>query len=101
MIFVNTAVNNGSVTTDNVAVSNPVPEHTAYVDGSASGAGVVISFSVDGGKSYDQPDKLKVKGADGKLRTASSADYTHIRWQLNKSLPPQGTIAVEYRVKVK
>jgi len=101
VIFVNTAVNNGSAATDNVAVNNPIPEHTTYVDGSANGAGVVISFSVDGGKSYDQPEKLTIKGADGKPRPASGVDYTHIRWQLKQPLPPQGAVAVEYRAKVK
>lgn len=101
VIFVNTAVNNGTAASDNVAVNNPIPEHTTYVDGSAKGEGVAISFSVDGGKSYNQPAQLKVKGADGKLRPATAADYTHIRWQLNKPLPPKGTVAVEYSAKVK
>ena len=100
-IFVNTAVNNGSTATDNVAVNNPIPEHTTYVDGSAKGEGVAIVFSVDGGKSYNQPAQLKVKGADGKLRPAAAADYTHIRWQLQKPLPPKGTVTVEYSAKVK
>ena len=57
-----------------------------YVANSAVGPGAEVSFSVDGGRSYDKPDRLIVRGADGKARAAAPADYTNIRWILRDPL---------------
>ena len=81
--------NAGKEPTDNVAITNPVPEHMSYLEGSASGADTVIIFSVDDGKTYDLPAKLTITGANGKKRPAKGSDYTHIRWTLQKSLAPE------------
>ena len=71
-----------------MVITNPVPEHMNYKGGSAAGEGMAITFSIDGGNSYDRPENLKVKNTDGKERIAEPSEYTHIRWVLNGSIQP-------------
>lgn len=101
VIFTNRYVNNGKEPADAVVVTNPVPEHMVYVEGTAEGKGTRIEFSIDKGKSYGALGKLMVKGKDGKEKPASAADYTHIRWTLEKSIAPGGKGSVSFRAKVK
>ena len=89
--------NVGEAVADNVAITNPVPAHTLYKDGSAGGEGVVITFSVDDGNIYDMPGNLKVLDGDGKERPALASDYTHVRWTLEESLPPKMVGHVSFR----
>jgi len=100
VVFTVTYANNGTKEAANVAVKNPVPEHMVYVDKSAEGAGTRIDFSVDHGKTFATPDKLKITAAGGKERPATAADYTVIRWTVEK-LPPGGKGSVSFRAKVK
>jgi uncharacterized repeat protein (TIGR01451 family) len=101
IIFVNTISNNGASPAEKIAITNPIPAEMFYLDGSASGQGTTISFSVDGGKKFDMPDKLRIKQADGSFQPATAADYTHLRWTLNNALAPKQTLQVEYRARVK
>ena len=80
--------NAGQETAENVFITNPIPKHMLYRAGTASGVGSVITFSVDGGKNYNVPDKLKILDNQGKERPAKPTEYTHIRWTFQKELPP-------------
>jgi uncharacterized repeat protein (TIGR01451 family) len=82
-------------------VTYPVPEHMEYVADSAIGPGAEVSFSVDAGRSFDSPEKLKVRTPEGSLRPAVAADYTHIRWQLKKNLKGHAVAFVRFRALVK
>ena len=82
-------------------VTYPVPEHMSYVAESAVGPATEISYSVDGGRSFDAAENLKVQDADGQLRPAAAADYTHIRWQLKNSLKGNSVAFVRFRARVK
>ena len=82
-------------------VIHPVPEHMRYVADSAAGPGAEISFSVDGGHRFERAAKLKVLGSDGQWRSATAADYTHIRWQLKNPLRPDSVAFVRFRAVVK
>jgi len=88
VIFTTFYENISSEKADDVIITNPVPEHMNYQGGSAAGEGAAITFSVDGGNSYDRPENLKVKDADGKERVAEPSEYTHIRWTLERSVLP-------------
>ncbi len=92
--------NVGKAPADKVVITNPVPEHMRYEDGSASGVGTGITFSVDNGKRYDVPINLTMVGADGKKRPAKGSDYTHIRWTLQKSLAPEEKGRVNFRAQL-
>jgi uncharacterized repeat protein (TIGR01451 family) len=81
-------------------VVHPVPEHMRYVADSAVGPGAEVSYSVDGGRSFDRAENLKVPGKDGQPRPAVAADYTHIRWRLKNSLKANSVAFVRFRAQV-
>ena len=87
----------GKAPAEKVMITNPIPEHMRYKEGSASGENTRITFSVDSGKTYDIPENLKIVGADGKERPAKPSEYTHIRWILQKALPPATEGQVSFR----
>ncbi len=71
---------------EKVSVDNPVPEHMAYVAGSAVGPSTEISFSIDGGYKFDRAEALRKKDSDGTERAARASEYTNIRWVMNHPL---------------
>ena len=79
--------NRGQKTTDNVVITNPLPEHMVYKNSSAAGDGTAIVFSVDDGKTFAAPENLTIRDSFGKEFPAVASDYTHIRWVLQSSLP--------------
>jgi uncharacterized repeat protein (TIGR01451 family) len=93
--------NTGVTTAPAPRVDFPIPTHTWYIADSAVGPGTEITFSVDGGSSFDREENLRVPGADGEMRTAIANDYTHIRWQLKNSLKANSVAFVRFRVLVK
>jgi uncharacterized repeat protein (TIGR01451 family) len=101
LIFTISYTNRGLEPAENVVVVNPIPEHTAYIGGSSEGEGAAISFSVDGGNSYDQPGNLLVPGEDGKPRPAQASEYTHIRWAFGEPVLPGGSGKVFFRVRLR
>lgn len=84
-----------------VVVTNPIPEHMLYGDGTAEGKGSKIEFSVDGGKSYGPAQRLKVIDSKGKERAAGASDYSHIRWTLIKPLVAGGKGSVSFKALLK
>jgi uncharacterized repeat protein (TIGR01451 family) len=92
--------NTGVVSVAAPIVTYPVPEHMSYVADSAVGPAIDVSYSVDGGRSFDAPENLKVPAAEGQ-RLAVAADYTHIRWQLKKHLKANSVAFVRFRARVK
>jgi hypothetical protein len=71
---------------DSVRITSPVPPDVQYVAGSASGPGAEVLFSVDNGVRFGRPDDLTLVAADGGVRSADAADYTHVRWVLRAPL---------------
>ncbi len=92
--------NKGKTQAENVAITNPIPKETAYVDDSSVVENASISYSVDGGKVFAAPAKLTVTEGNGKTRPATANDYTHIRWTL-KSVAPDGRGTVSFHAKVR
>jgi hypothetical protein len=52
---------------------------------------------VDNGESFDLPENLYVTDATGRRFPAQPDDYTHIRWKLQKLIPPQASGQVGFR----
>jgi uncharacterized repeat protein (TIGR01451 family) len=93
--------NTGATALDAPTVTHPVPEHMRFVADSAVGPGAEVSYSVDGGRSFERAENLTVQGPDGRLRPAVAADYTDIRWQLKNSLKANSVAFVRFRALVK
>ncbi|ACL03087.1 conserved hypothetical protein [Desulfatibacillum aliphaticivorans] len=83
-----------------VFVTNPIPEHMFYLDGTSKGTNAIIKFSVDGGATFDFPGNLKIKNADGTERNATAKDYTHVRWTFNEPLLPGSTGVLEFSAQL-
>jgi hypothetical protein len=82
-------------------VDYPIPEHMRYVADSAVGAGALVGYSIDGGRTFGRPEELFVTGEDGKKRPAAAEDYTHIRWQLKHILKGNSVAFARFRAIVK
>lgn len=98
VIYTTRFTNKGAKPAGNVVINNPIPENTVFVIGSAFGANTDITYSVDGGKSYDLPAKLTIKNPDSTVRPAKPNDYTHIRWRYLGELAPGKRGDVGFRV---
>jgi uncharacterized repeat protein (TIGR01451 family) len=101
LLFRITYTNEGKGPAKDVQLTNPVPEHMVYEDGSVQGEGTEITFSVNGGRTYGRPGDLTVTGEDGKERPAGPADYTHIRWTLSGPIPMGQSGTVGFRARLK
>lgn len=101
VIFTTIYENVGKAPVNKAIITNPVPEHTVYVDKSAQGKGTRVEFSIDGGKTYGLPKTLMVVGKDGKAKQASASDYTHIRWVVEKAIAPGVKSSVSFKARVK
>jgi uncharacterized repeat protein (TIGR01451 family) len=76
----------GTTDAHNAIIVDTIPTATTYMAGSASGAGTAITFSHDGGTSFDSSD---------------AAPVTHIRWTVAAALAPgdNGTVAFQSQVQ--
>jgi uncharacterized repeat protein (TIGR01451 family) len=101
VIFINTYINKGEAPADDVVINNAIPEHMIYVGDSAQGDATVITYSVDGGKTFGPVLDLMVTEPDGSKRPAASVDVTHIRWTRTTPLPPNETAQVEFHARLK
>jgi uncharacterized repeat protein (TIGR01451 family) len=98
VIYTLTFENTGELPGNDIVISNPIPDHTVYKSGSASGVDTDITFSVDGGTHFAPPAALTVRTDDGSVRPAGAADYTTIRFAFTRPLPPGEKSSVEFRV---
>jgi uncharacterized repeat protein (TIGR01451 family) len=86
---------------EHIVIDNPIPNDSEYKAGSAFGKNCEILFSVDGGKKFGHAEDLKVKGEDGKSRTALPREYTNIRWTYKGQLATKKSGEVGFRAVVK
>ena len=104
VVYTVSFINKGAKPAERVTVTNPVPKHTRYKDGSATSENSDLTFSVDGGKTFATADKLSVaikdKGGKDVQRSAASSDYTHIRWVLKQNLAPGQSGSVRFRAVI-
>jgi len=98
--YINTIVN---TTDDNITdanVSNPINENLIYqVDSANSELNATILYSIDGGKSFDEPDNLKVGEGDNE-RKAYPEEYNAVLWSV-KEIPHDSNCSLWFKVKLK
>lgn len=92
--------NKGTEPAADIIIENPIPEHTNYVQDSAKGLNARIEFSVNNGKTFALPSQLFME-KDGQRVQAEAADYTQVRWILDKPLTAGASSTVQYIVKIK
>jgi len=100
VVYTITAKNVGQEPATNIVITDPLPQELDYRAGSAMGEDTSITFSVDGGKSYDVANALVVVDEGGAAKPAEPEDYTHIRWQLNSALEPGSSRYVRFRARL-
>jgi uncharacterized repeat protein (TIGR01451 family) len=93
--------NTGAVTLHSPTVTYPIPAHMWYVADSAVGPAAEVTYSIDGGRSFDVPENLQLPASAGQSRVATAAEYTHIRWRLKNNLKVNSVAFVRFRVIVK
>ena len=82
-----------------IVITNPLPNNTVYIDGSAFGSGTVIEFSADDGDTFAPATELTV-ARDGTDVPASATDYTTIRWTFEPSLEAGEKSHVSFDVRL-
>ncbi|NOX51583.1 MAG: DUF11 domain-containing protein [Gammaproteobacteria bacterium] len=93
--------NHGEQTVDagTIVITDAIPSHTEYLDGTAFGSGTQISFSVDG-EGFAAPAQLLVLN-EGDEGLASAQQYTGIRWAFSPMLAPGESGYVSFNVRLK
>jgi len=97
VIYVTTVKNIGTEPAENIVVTNPIPPQLSYIEGTAKGKATDISFSVNQGKSYHQPENIVIKTKQGTSRTAQAKDYNSIQWVYLSKLKPGKETTMSYQ----
>ena len=99
--YIDTITNDTNETINNAKIANPIDKNLIYIKNSAkSKSKFSIKFSVDRGKTYNEPSKLFVKLKNGKKRLATPKDYTSVIFNVNE-IPAKSEVKIEYKVKIK
>lgn len=94
--------NRSDVALKDVAVIRPIPDHTHYVRGSATGAGAEIAVSLDGGQTFTTDQSTcalpsnALSNSDGARLPAVRC--THLRWTLRHVLPAGAVVLARFAV---
>lgn len=81
-----------------------IPEGTAFVAGSARAeAGSVVTYSIDGGKTFSTQPVIEEKQPDGTVKRvpAPASMYTEVRYEWSDALAAGGKLSASYQVRVK
>ena len=81
-----------------------IPQGTAFVQGSAAAeAGSVVTYSIDGGKTFSSQPIVEEKQPDGTVKQvpAPASMYTEVRYEWSDALAAGGKITASYKVRVK
>lgn len=88
------ATNESNEKLRNAAIVQAVPANTRFIERSATGAGAIITYSVDGGRNFISANDLRGLIND----TPRNVRVTHIRWQFRHALAPHVTVLARFRV---
>ncbi|MFC1607373.1 hypothetical protein ACFL47_05325 [Candidatus Latescibacterota bacterium] len=97
-----TATNSGTEPALDVEIVDPIPKGTEFITNSAVGMGMTISYSIDGGLSYQPPPVVyNVRRSDGVIekQPATASMYTHVKWLM--TIPIQSGESVTAILKVR
>ncbi|MEO0539804.1 MAG: hypothetical protein AAFZ80_02945 [Cyanobacteria bacterium P01_A01_bin.105] len=95
--------NSGDVEATNLQITQPVPERTTYILGSAeSVTAAEITYSIDSGATFVAEPMVEVTLPDGTVeqRPAPAEAYTHVSWRFSDPLVSAETVKVSYNVGI-
>lgn len=96
--------NTGDAEAKSPSALGRIPTGTIFVlESATSGPGLMVEYSIDGGKTFAQQPTIVVEGEDGEKRSvpAPASRYTTIRWTWNSPIPPGDSASVFYQVQVR
>jgi uncharacterized repeat protein (TIGR01451 family) len=93
LVFVLAYRNQGAKPATDFVVTNPMPGAVAYQG--TGDAGAIVS--VDNGRSWGPLAALKVRKADGSVRSAYPEDVTHVRWAMKTPIPAGAAGKLSFR----
>lgn len=98
-----TSENISKAVAKNLVITQPIPQQTTYILGSATLNTGNLTYSIDNGKTFVKKPTIEVALPDGGITTkpAPAEKYTHLRWSFRASLDPTVAIKVAYQVKVR
>ncbi|TNF80820.1 MAG: DUF11 domain-containing protein [Gammaproteobacteria bacterium] len=96
IVFENTSTQD--VAAGSVVITNPLPEQTVLLEGSAMGEDTLITYSVDG-ETFGAPGELLV-GEGSQARAATASDYRVIRWAYQPILPSGTASQVSFELLI-
>ena len=100
-----TGANNSDREVNNLVVTQPIPQRTAYVLNSVTvnHPGAIVTYSINNVKTFVEKPIIRVKLANGKVETqpAPAEMYTHVRWKFAQAINPKTAVNAAYLVRVK
>jgi uncharacterized repeat protein (TIGR01451 family) len=80
-----------------------IPTGTVLVVGSAEGSGSSVTYSIDGGQTFQTQPIIEEKQADGTVKRvpAPVSMYTEVRYEWSDALAAGGKLSASYKVRVK
>lgn len=81
-----------------------IPQGTVLVAGSAAGeGGSNVTYSIDGGKTFQTQPVIEEKQADGSVKKVAApvSMYTEVRYEWSDALAAGGKLSASYKVRVK
>ena len=93
--------NTGDAPAADVVITLPIPAAMTFVPASADHPDAVLTYSVDGGQTFGELEKLTITNADGLVRPARADDVNTLRWALRLPLPPGSKGQLKYSAFLK
>lgn len=95
--------NNGSAGAGDYKAVGQIPAGTVFVAGSTQAENSIVTYSIDGGKTFSQQPMIEEKQADGSVKEvpAPVSMYSQMRFEAQKPLGVNEQIKASYSVRVK
>lgn len=95
--------NSGNAGAGDYKTVGQIPAGTAFVAGSAKGDASVVTYSIDGGKTFSKQPMIEEKQADGSVKQVPAPVdmYTQVRFEAEKPLNAGEKLDAFYSVRVK
>jgi uncharacterized repeat protein (TIGR01451 family) len=98
------SANDGTAPARDYKAVGHIPQGTVLVAGSAAGeGGSSVTYSIDGGKTFQTQPIIEEKQADGTTKRvpAPVSMYTEVRYEWSDALAAGGKLSASYKVRVK